>query len=477
MLLLFLALLATLSCACHPGRADPAAVEKTKKTEKVQKSLPAEAAIRRALAKPVKLDLKGTPLFGVISHLEDELGIQIRLDRKAMDDVGAETDDPVTLQVAGISARSALDLMLRQFDLTWVIRNEVLLITTPEEAESFLVTKVYDVADLVCCGDEDLHGHEHVGSLCDFDSLIELITSCLQPTTWDDVGGPCSVCSLEAAGIKVLVFSQTQDVHEDVEQLLADLRAARRKDGPEEDTAKPKEGGKPASNKASNRDTKAASREEAIRRALHKSVTLEFVEAPLPDVLQFLKDKMGIQIVIDQRALDDVGIGADTLVTIQIAGVKLRSALDLMLRQLDLTWVVYREVLLITSPEEEECMLRTRVYDISDLPAYRNQQGQGVPDYDSLIKLIRCCIGPVTWNQLGGPGSIDSYEAPGIQVLVVSQTARIHEEVEGLLVNLRKVRGQWSPQQDLQKLPEEPKPMQRPPVPQPNGLERGGGMF
>jgi hypothetical protein len=39
--------------------------------------------------------------------------------------------------------------MLGELDLTYVIRNEVLMITTKTEAENMLSTKVYPVADLV----------------------------------------------------------------------------------------------------------------------------------------------------------------------------------------------------------------------------------------------------------------------------------------------------------------------------------------
>jgi hypothetical protein len=39
--------------------------------------------------------------------------------------------------------------MLKELDLTYMIQDEVLSITTPEQAESQLITKVYPVADLV----------------------------------------------------------------------------------------------------------------------------------------------------------------------------------------------------------------------------------------------------------------------------------------------------------------------------------------
>ena len=68
---------------------------------------------------------------------------------KALTDVGITTDRPVTKNLRGISLRSALQLLLRDLDLTYVVKSEYLLITTPEEANKTLVVKVYPVGDLV----------------------------------------------------------------------------------------------------------------------------------------------------------------------------------------------------------------------------------------------------------------------------------------------------------------------------------------
>ena len=60
------------------------------------------------------------------------------------------------------------------------------------------------------------------GSQPDFDSLIELITSTIKPTTWDGVGGPGSIAPFETN--LSIVVSQTQDVHEEIVDLLEQLR-------------------------------------------------------------------------------------------------------------------------------------------------------------------------------------------------------------------------------------------------------------
>jgi general secretion pathway protein D len=60
------------------------------------------------------------------------------------------------------------------------------------------------------------------GNQADFDSLIELITTTVSPTTWDEVGGPGAIH--EFATNLSLVISQTQDVHEQIVDLLEQLR-------------------------------------------------------------------------------------------------------------------------------------------------------------------------------------------------------------------------------------------------------------
>lgn len=410
-----------------PSRAEQATAKDA------PKATSPEEAIRQALAKPVDLKFVETSLADVIKSLEKHLAVQIRLDVKALDDVGLDGSAPVTFHVSGISARSALELILRQLDLTCIIAHELLLITTAEEAETKLTTEVYDVADLVVPADDP--------DQADFESLIDLITVCIQPTTWDCVGGPGSIAPFQAAGITAIVFSQTQEVHEEVETLLADIRKAR-----QERPGKADAGEKPEKPKAVSpaKQHGPEGREEAIRRALAKPVTVPFTETPLSDVVEFLKEKTSIQIIIDQKALDDVGMTTDTPVTVNVVGVKLRSALDLMLRQSDLTWTIAHEVLLITTQEEAETMLRARVYDVSDLPAFRNAPDGPIPDYDSLIETITATVEPESWDTVGGPGSIAPYDAIGIQVLVVSQTWKVHEEIEALLDKLRNVYGKGS---------------------------------
>jgi len=174
-------------------------------------------AVKGALNAPTQMEFIDTPLADVVAYLKDYHHIEIQLDKKALDDSGVATDTPVTKNLKDVTLKSALRVMLRELNLTYVTQDGVLLITTPEEAESRLTTKVYPVEDLVL-----VPGESKDEVLADFDSLIEVITSTVGPTTWDEVGGPGSVQPFPNK--LAIILSQTEEVHEEVEDLLRMLR-------------------------------------------------------------------------------------------------------------------------------------------------------------------------------------------------------------------------------------------------------------
>ncbi|TVS07715.1 MAG: hypothetical protein EA424_29460, partial [Planctomycetaceae bacterium] len=112
------------------------------------------------------------------------------------------------------------------------------------------------------------------------------------------------------------------------------------------------------------------SSEEKIMTALDDDTTLDFIESPLQQVLGFLADLHDINIEANWRLLDmDEGITTETTVTRNLQGITLRSALRLLLRDLSdtLTYVIRDEVLLITTLDDAESELVTKVYPVGDL--------------------------------------------------------------------------------------------------------------
>jgi hypothetical protein len=192
-----------------------------------QESAPAlgekEAAIEAALDQETLLNFVDQPLSDVVAFLRAKHEIQIELDAKALADAGVGSDTTVNRHLHDIALRSALDLLLGEYDLTYVIRDEVLVITTKTEAENIHLTRVYPVADLVLPRDDDLV----VGYGADFTSLIELVTTSVGQSTWDEVGGPGTI--KEHRNSLTVVISQTDAVHRGIRALFESLRTVDRR--------------------------------------------------------------------------------------------------------------------------------------------------------------------------------------------------------------------------------------------------------
>lgn len=107
--------------------------------------------------------------------------------------------------------------------------------------------------------------------------------------------------------------------------------------------------------------------EQKIYAALEQPAEVAFIETPLADAAADLEKQYGFEIVLDTPVLDAVGIGSDTPITRSLKGIPLSSALRLLLGDLDLTYVVHDDVLLITTANAAREMVELRVYDVSQL--------------------------------------------------------------------------------------------------------------
>jgi uncharacterized membrane protein YgcG len=109
----------------------------------------AEEKILRSLSMPTEINVVDTPLEDVINFLKEYHNINIWIDKPALQDEGVQLDQAVTLAHTGVSFRSTLKLLLEPLQLTWIIEDEVMKITTAQKAADKLTTRVYPVADLV----------------------------------------------------------------------------------------------------------------------------------------------------------------------------------------------------------------------------------------------------------------------------------------------------------------------------------------
>lgn len=259
----------------------------------------AEIDIERKLKTPVGLEYTNAPLSDVLHNLASMADVNIFLDPQALAEYGVDSSTPVTISVRReIMLKSALNLILEPLNLGYIIKDEVLKITTEQGRDGDVYTVTYPVADLITAipnftpnqsmglqgalsnayGQIGFGGGNQVAGLGaspmtyvasngggggqasinqnvlaqtmggmgglgagggsvpigsgpggagggvapDFDSITDLITTTIQPETWDTVGGPGSIAGFPTN--LSLVVSQTQDVHEEIADLLEQLR-------------------------------------------------------------------------------------------------------------------------------------------------------------------------------------------------------------------------------------------------------------
>ncbi len=122
---------------------------------------------------------------------------------------------------------------------------------------------------------------------------------------------------------------------------------------------------------------KSSGAEKRITAALDDQSSVQFVEQPLKVAIEYLSSRHEIPILLDKVTLEAAGITEDTPITLTVAGVPLRSILNLMLKEHNLTYVIQNDVMMITTVEEAGNRLQTRVYPVGDLVINLNAQSLG----------------------------------------------------------------------------------------------------
>jgi hypothetical protein len=178
--------------------------------------------------------------------------------------------------------------------------------------------------------------------------------------------------------------------------------------------------------------------ETRIEKALEEPTEVEFIDAPLSDVVDFLKTRHKIDIRLHKKALDEAGIATDSAITQNLKNVSLRSALRILLRDLGLNYVIRDETLSITTNAEAETIMQIRVYPVGDLLDRTDRDELRLNPASDLIETITSSAAPTSWSEVGGAGGIRYL--PVVESLVIRQTSDVHDEIHDLLGAARKAR-------------------------------------
>ena len=116
------------------------------------------------------------------------------------------------------------------------------------------------------------------------------------------------------------------------------------------------------------RKRQRSEREIEIEKRLRTPVSLQFANAPLSKVMEYLAKLAEVNLYLDPKGLAEEGVTTDTPVTIDLRNdIMLKSALNLILEPLHLSYVVKDEVLKITSEQMRDGQVYTQTYNVADL--------------------------------------------------------------------------------------------------------------
>ncbi|WP_442482009.1 hypothetical protein [Aeoliella sp. SH292] len=188
-------------------------------------------------------------------------------------------------------------------------------------------------------------------------------------------------------------------------------------------------------------DEIAADSFQQIEHQLAVVTSLHLTDVPLNEALETLGEQVGMKFVIESKALGDLGLKPDELVSISVDNVALELLLELLLGQLDLTYLPRGEVVMVTSDEEALTQLCIRVYPVPDLLGTAKEVAQQGHDYDTVIDTIISVVDSDTWVENGGPEA-EIRPFPAANAIVISQTFQSHRKIERLLADLRRLRVQ-----------------------------------
>jgi len=184
---------------------------------------------------------------------------------------------------------------------------------------------------------------------------------------------------------------------------------------------------------------KDAARKHATRKAapcdLSQPVEIEFIDAPLSDVCEFLATAAAVQIVIDP-----IGVTEEqkaTPITIKVHDIPLELGLDLILEPMGLSYFTREGIVVVTTNQRAAETMETKVFDVVGLVSDDVEDQES--SMDALIDTISRSVEPSSWPDVGGRGVMVPYRCGRTSAIVVFNSQRAHRKIASLLDDLRSV--------------------------------------
>jgi hypothetical protein len=187
-------------------------VEKSKKRSPQNKLTAQERAILEALNKPIAVDFNMDTFQSVIDYFSKAMNQTLLVDKQALDEANVTYDTPVTLRFnRPVSTRTALKRVLADLGLTYIIRKEMIQVTTIARARETLSVRTYYIGDLLGTANPILPAIVNDFQMIQTIGMILSNITSIEPESWEGRGGAGTVIYDPIR--MALVVKQTAEVH------------------------------------------------------------------------------------------------------------------------------------------------------------------------------------------------------------------------------------------------------------------------
>jgi hypothetical protein len=381
----------------------------------------AKEKLMEKLQQKVTLDFQDEPLAKAVERLKPLVGMEVRLDEKELENMGCDPNTRVTLHVKDVSLRSALKVILKDLDLTYMLEKDSLSIASIERAAYVMYFAFYPVGDLLFI-DKSQEFNE--------DYFAEMIVSTVKPDSWETNGGEGVIVPVSLHNIRALAVYSVDESHDDIDLLLDRFRIIAKHADYAPNDFSPFDFDKSADEPGKN-----------IDKILKSPFSYKCKNTPLSTVIDQLSNLTGVSMSIDKKALTAVGVDCSQLITITIQAddVPLWMLLKKMLGHLDLGFINRDEHILITSLDKQREELKLVVYPVGDLSSIRIMGIDYLGCFGVLFDLLPSTIVPDSWETNGGCGTISGMKLANADYFIINQSEEVHFQIEEVFAFYRRI--------------------------------------
>lgn len=273
------------------------------------------------------------------------------------------------------SVGEALDTILRLLQLVWCNFDDVLLVTSLENSqEAFRVYRTSQPSMSI--------------------DLIREIQTEVAAVYWIELGGN-GVMFLVPPN-RILVFNHAFVLRELEMKYKGKLRAvAAKAKGP------------------------------SSQAGLERLISFNFQQVSVNSAISSIAQMTDSEFTIDEEAFKNAGLSSRTPVTLELSNVRAGTALELLLRPLNLCSVSKEKTIEITTQSNDQVPMTSAEYNVAGITGVNSS---------SLTQFISNCIDPTSWESAGENAQIRA-KAPNS--IIVNQMAKNHAAIKQLISDLR----------------------------------------